>query len=84
MARRTTLILDTDTREAARQLAGRYDCTMSEAIRRAVQRQRDAVLGLPPENRDARLRSLRRLYELFEGHDADAEVARLKAEDEGF
>lgn len=84
MARRTTLFLDEDTREAARQLAGRYDCTMSEAIRRAVQRQRDAVLGVPPESRDTRLRSLKRLYVLFEGHDAAVEVARLKTEDEGF
>ena len=47
MSKRTSLILDDDTRIAARQLALRYDCSTSEAIRRAVVRHRDAVLGVP-------------------------------------
>jgi hypothetical protein len=84
MARRTTLLLDDATKEAARQLAMRYDCSTSEAIRRAVRRQRDAVFGVPAESRNERRRVLERLFDLFEGHDAEAEVRRLKAEDEGF
>jgi hypothetical protein len=84
MARRTTLLLDDATKEAARQLAMRYDCSTSEAIRRAVRRQRDAVFGVPAESRNERRGVLERLFDLFEGHDAEAEVRRLKAEDEGF
>lgn len=84
MAHRTTLLLDDETRRAARQLAERDQCSTSEAIRRAVVRQRDTVLGLPPQRRRERRRALDRLFELFEGHDADAEIRRLKAEDEGF
>jgi hypothetical protein len=84
MAYRTTLILDDDSRKAARELALRYDCTLSEAIRRAVVRHRDAVVGVPAEVRRERTRTLHRLFELFEGNDPRAEVRRLKEEDEGF
>ena len=84
MARRTTLILDDEARLAARQLAASYDCSVSEAIRRAVVMQRDAVRGLPPEKRRQRVHTLERLFVLFEGNDPEEEVRRLKAEDEGF
>lgn len=84
MARRTTLILDPESRRAARQLAEREQCTVSEAIRRAVVRQRDAAFGVSVERRNERLKALDRLIELFDGHDAEAEVRRLKEEDEGF
>lgn len=84
MSQRTTLILDAKTKEAARQLAMRDDCSTSEAIRRAVVRQRDAVFGVPAASRSERRRVLERLFDLFEGHDAEAEVRRLKREDEGF
>jgi hypothetical protein len=84
MAGRTTLVLDEKSRTAARQLAGRYGCSVSEAIRRSVVRQRDAELGLPPERRRRRVAALKRLYDLFEGNDAAAEIRRRKAEDEGF
>jgi hypothetical protein len=84
MAHRTTLILDEATRAAAAQLARRCRCTVSEAIRRSVIGQRDAVLGLPRAARDERRRALRRLFGLFRGHDAAAELRRLKTEDEGF
>lgn len=46
MSFRTTRVLDEATREAARQLARH-----SEAIRRAVLSQRDAVVGVSPELR---------------------------------
>ena len=84
MAHRTTLILDEEARAAARQLAVVYGCSTSEAIRRAVVRHRDAVYGVPAASRKQRKQALKRLFELFEGHDAAEEVARLKAEDQGF
>ena len=81
---RTSLLLDDDTRRAARQLALHYDCSVSEAIRRAVVRQRDAVFGVPAESRKKRMEKLGELFELFEGHDAEEEIHRLKTHDEGF
>lgn len=67
VAHRTTLLLDDETRTAARELALRYDCSTSDASARAK-----------------RVRTLERLFELFEGHDADSEIRRLKEEDSGF
>ena len=84
MAYRTTLLLDDETRTAARELALRYDCSTSEAIRRPVRGHREAVLGSRPTGRAKRVRTLERLFELFEGHDADREIRRLKEEDGGF
>jgi len=84
MATRTTLLLDPESRKAARQLALRYGCSTSEAIRRAVIRQRDAVLGVPAAGRKERVAALSRLFELFEGNDAEDEVQRLKSQDPGF
>ena len=84
MASRTTLVLDDKAREAARQLARRYGCSLSEATRRALIRQRDVELGIPRERRRERVQTLGRLFDLFADNDADAEVRRLKAEDEGF
>jgi len=84
MALRTTLILDDKARHAARQLARRYSCSLSEATRRALIRQRDAELGVPRERRRERVQALRRLFDLFAGNDPLTEVRRLKAEDGGF
>lgn len=84
MALRTTLVLDDKAREAARQLARRYGCSVSEATRRALIRQRDAELGAPRGRRRERARTLRRLFDLFADNDPQAEVRRLKAEDAGF
>lgn len=84
MASRTTLVLDDKAREAARQLARRYGCSLSEAMRRALIRQRDAELGVPRQERKERVRALARLFDLFADNDAAAEVRRLKAEDSGF
>jgi hypothetical protein len=81
---RTTLVLDEKAREAARQLARRHGCSMSEATRRALVRQRDSEMGVPRGRRRERARAMRRLFELFAGNDPVAEVRRLKAEDEGF
>ena len=84
MAHRTTLLLDTESKKAARELALRYDCSTSEAIRRAVIRHRDSVFGILPQRRRERRKALENLVELFDGHDAEGEIRRLKQEDEGF
>ena len=81
MSYRTTIILDEETRRAARELALRLDCSTSEAIRRAIIQQRNQVLGVSSDRRVERRRALERLIELFEGHDVDEEIARLKTED---
>jgi Trm5-related predicted tRNA methylase len=83
-ARRTTLILDEESRVAARQLADHYGCHVSEAIRRSLIAQRDSVAGVPKRIRQQRVRILKRLFEIFEGNDAAEEVRRLKMEDQGF
>ena len=82
--KRTTLVLDEESRSAARQLADHYACGVSEAIRRSLIAQRDAVAGVTKRNRQERVKTLKRLFELFEGNDAAEEVRRLKTEDQGF
>ncbi len=84
MLQRTTLLLDDESRAAARQLALRYGCSTSEAIRRAILRHRDTVFGVPAESRAERRKSLLRLIDLFDGNDSDEEIKRLKSQDEGF
>lgn len=81
MSARTSILLDAATREAAQQLAAKYGCTMSDAIRRAIVQQRDRVLGVSEERRKARRAALEKLIELTDGNDPDAEIARIKAED---
>ncbi len=81
---RTTIVLDEEAKQAAQQLARRYQCSTSEAIRRAVVRHRDAVFGVPPHVRLDRRATLDHLFRLFEANDAGDEIARLKREDEGF
>ncbi len=84
MSQGTTLILDPETRHAARQLALRNGCSTSEAIRRAVLRHRDSVFGVPAESHNKRRKVLDRLFELFDGNDTEEEIGRLKAEDARF
>ena len=81
MAHRTTIMLDDETRRAARELALRYDCSLSEAIRRAILAQRSQSLGISEDRRRERLRAFERLIESFEGHDAANELAELKRQD---
>ncbi len=79
-----TLVLDERARSAAHLLARRYRCSVSEAIRRSVIRNRDAELGVSRGRRRERVATLKRLFDLFHGNDPVAELRRLKAEDEGF
>lgn len=44
----------------------------------------ESGVGAPPRYQNERRRTLERLFELFEGHDAEAEIRRLKEQDEGF
>jgi hypothetical protein len=81
---RTTILLDEASRRAAKTLAARLNVSPSEAVRRALVHYRDSVLGVPMETRRRRLAALDRLIDLFEGHDAAAEVQRLKQEDRFF
>ena len=54
---------------------------MSEAIRRAILAARERRGPVSAQRVAERERALNRLFELFEGHDAEAEIARLKLED---
>lgn len=84
MAHRTTLLLDDETRRAAKELAAHYDCSVSEAIRRAVVRQRDLTRGVSAERQKERVRALEKLYELFSENDAENETRRLADENRNF
>ena len=83
MQKRTTIILDDEVRAAAHELALRYGCSASQAIRRSVLRHRDVVLRVSSARRKERVEILNRLFCLFEGHDAEDEIRRLKEQDEG-
>ncbi len=77
-------MLDDESRSAARDIARKLDCSVSEAIRRAVVDYRDHLAGASPELRAQRKRAVKKLVALFDGHDATAELRRLKSEDGGF
>ena len=82
MTTQRTPLLDDETLVAARELAYCYACSTSEAIRRAVLQHRDAVFGIPPAWREERVQVLDRLFRLFDGHNPEDEIRRLKREDE--
>ncbi len=83
MAYRTTIVLDDESRAAARELAHSLNCSTSEAIRRAVIRYRDLTTGASEETRRQRSLALRRLIDLFDGDDVEEEIQQRKAEDAG-
>lgn len=77
-------MLDGSSLRAARELAAHYDCSMTEAIRIAVVRQRDQELGVPRGRLEERRQALLRLFELFDGHDAASEITFARREGDGF
>ena len=77
-------MLDKRSREAARELAHSLKCSVSDAIRQAIVRQRDLILGVPQDVRDHRVTALHQLFDLFEDHDVDEELERLADEREHF
>ena len=84
MHKRTTILLDDEVQAAARDLAHRYGCSASEAIRRSVLHHREAVIGVSPTRRKERVQVLNLLIGMFEDHDIEEEIRRLKEQDEGF
>ena len=84
MTTERALLLDDETLVAARELACRYACSTSDAIRRAVLHHRDEVFGVPAVWRKERVQVLDRLFVLFDGHNPEDEIRRLKGEDEFF
>ena len=84
MPTRTTILLDDASRRAAKTLAAKLDVSPSEAIRRALVHYRDHVAGVPVHARRRRVAALEQLTRLFRGHDAAAEVRRIKQEDRHF
>jgi hypothetical protein len=84
MQTRTTLLLDDDSRRAAKRLAARLQVSPSEVVRRALVHYSDHVLGVSAERRRRRKKALDQLSAMFAGNDPQAEVARLKEEDEFF
>lgn len=81
MHKRTTILLDPESRRAAKELAAKLDVSPSEVIRRALRAYEPAVLELTPAMRKRRVRALKRLFELFRGTDGEAEIAERKRED---
>lgn len=84
MAYRTTILLDEESRRAAKELATALDVTPSEAVRRAIVAFRDQVVGVSSNERTRRVAAFKRAVTLFDDNDAAAEVAALKAQDEHF
>ena len=83
MAHRTTLLLDDETRTAARELAARMQVSVSEAIRRAILESHGRARGVSAEDRQKRLTALKELAKSFQGYDPREELRAL-AEDDGF
>jgi hypothetical protein len=84
MATRTTILLDDETRKAARSLAAGLGCSTSEVIRRAVRTYWQSHGGVTPEQRMLRKKAFLRLIERSKGMDVEAELRRLDEEGEGF
>jgi hypothetical protein len=84
MAHRTTLLLDDESRRAAKQLATALDVAPSEAVRRAIVAYRDQVVGVSDDSRRRRLQAFKRAIELFKDNDAEAEIRSLKEQDKYF
>lgn len=84
MYKRTTILLDEASRQAARDLAHQFGCSTSEAIRRVLveySKEHPPVRYATPERRQERVKALHRLIEMFAGHDAQAEIDELKRVD---
>ena len=80
--RRTTILLDPAAEYAVQDLSKHYSCTASEAIRRSILKNHRAEVGVSLFQRQRRTKVLRRLIELADGHDAEAEIRMLKEADE--
>jgi Tfp pilus assembly protein FimT len=84
MAHRTTILLDDESRRAAKQLAAALEVAPSEAVRRAIVAYRDQVVGTSGDSRRRRVQAFKRAIELFEDNDPEAEIKSLKEQDKHF
>ena len=74
MAHRTTVMLDDEAQQAARELAVRLQVSTSQAIRQAIVGYRNIVVGVVPEMRKRRVEAFQRLVELMDGKDPKKEL----------
>lgn len=78
---RTTIVLGSAERSAAKRLAAHWGVTPSEAIRRALLKIANQELSEVRERkRRQRIRVLKELIELSRGMDVGAELARVNEE----
>ena len=81
---RTTILLDSRSRLAAKTLARELGVTPSEATRRALLFFQDYLCGVSKAEVTRRRGAFTKLTELMDGNDADVEIRRLKREDAFF
>lgn len=81
---RMTILLDRESRKAARQIALALDCSVPQAIRHAIVSYRDQLAVVSAKERARRTASLGRAFAAFAGVDPAAEVRRIQREDRGF
>jgi hypothetical protein len=82
MAHRTTLLLDSKTQTAARELAARMQVSVSEAIRRAILEAHSRGNGVSDDDRLKRKKALAQLVESFKNYDPQNELAALADNEE--
>lgn len=75
MARRTTVMLDDEAQQAARELSVRLQVSTSQAIRQAIVGYRNIVVGVVPEMRKRRVEAFHRLIGLMDGRDPEQELS---------
>ena len=81
MERRTTVLLDPESRKAAKQIAAKLDVSASEVIRRALRSYAASTRRVTSKEKRRRTLALKRLISSFAGNDPEREIARLKRED---
>ena len=77
---RTTILLDQEARQAAKQVSQKLGISASEVMRRALLNLRDQVVGPSPARRRERVAALKQLRKLFAGYDPEPEIRAIKKE----
>lgn len=75
---RTTLMLPTEVKRAAREVGERLGVSASEALRRAMLDFREQIVGPSPKRRRERVAALDKLTRLSEGRNPAREVRDIK------
>ncbi len=88
MSRTLTVQIDDDLYRRLAKAAGLEESSIvsfvDSAIRERLRAQPAGDASGEARRWRKRRQTLERLFELFEGHDAEAEIRRLKEQDEGF